>query len=115
MLRDGEALTGEASGDGIGQPRHVLAAQGRERRDRAGVGRRVAVALLDLGRCDDDLVAERRDRALGFTADEPPRPLERLRRLHRQRRLALVADEHEHIGHGRGEHRLERVDPLPLV
>ena len=60
VLRDGQPLAGEPLGDGVRQPRDVLAAQRRERRDGAGVGGRVAVALLDLGRRDDHLVAERR-------------------------------------------------------
>ena len=44
------------------QPRDVLPVQRSDRRDRAGVARGVAPALLDLRRADDDLVAELGDR-----------------------------------------------------
>ena len=57
----------------------------------------------------------RRARRVGpsaFAGHEPLRAGERLRGLERQRRPALVADEHEHIGLGRLEHELERVDPV---
>ena len=57
---DRQPLGGELLGHRVRQPRDVLAAQRRERRDRAGVAGRVAVALLDRRRGDDDLVAERR-------------------------------------------------------
>ena len=50
VLRDGQPLAGEPLGDRVRQPGDVLAAQRRQRRDGAGVGGRVAVALLDLGR-----------------------------------------------------------------
>ena len=71
----------------------VLAAQRRDRRDRARVARGVAPALLDLRRADDDLVARaRRAASSRAPGDEPLRPGERPRRLERQRRLALVRD-----------------------
>ena len=72
----------------------------------------MAVALLDLGCRDHHFVAEGGDRPLRLRGHEPLRAGERAGGLERQRRLALVADEHEHIGRRRREHGLERVDPL---
>ena len=69
----------------------------------------MAVALLDRGSRDDDLVTQSRQAALGLCGHEPFRACERLRGLDRQRRRPLVADKHEHIGLARVEHELERV------
>ncbi len=112
VLRDRQALAGELLRDRVREPADVLAAQRRQRRDGARVGGRVAVALLDLGRRDHDLVAEGCDRPLRLGGHEPLRSREGARGLERQRRLALVADEHEHVGVGRREHGLERVDAV---
>ena len=80
-----------------------------ESRDGGGVARGVAVALLDGGGRDHDLVTERRETALGLRGHEPLRARKRFGGLDRQRRRPLVADEHEHVGLGRVEHELERV------
>ena len=112
VRRDGEPLGRELCGDRVGSQRDVLAAQRGERRDGARVARRVAVALLEPWGADDDLVAQRCERALRLPGHEPLRPGEGARRLDGQRRPALVADEDEQVGLGRCEHRLERLDAV---
>ena len=95
--------------DRVRQPRDVLAAKHRDRRDRARVRDRVAPALLDRRRRNDDLVRELREWALGRTRHQPRGPAEGLHRLDRERRLALVRDDDEQVGVGRREHRLQRL------
>ena len=59
---------------------------------------------------DDHLVAQLGDRAVRFPGHEPARPLPRLRRLERERRVALVGDDHEQVGVAVGpQHELERL------
>ena len=87
----------------------VLAAERRDRRDRARVARRVAPRPLDLRRADDHLVGELGERRVGSPGHEPHRPGEGLCSLERQRRRALVRDADHQIGLGRREHRLERL------
>ena len=54
------------------------------------------------------------ERALGLAGDEPPRAAPRPRRLERERRLALVADDHEQLCVAlRPEHELERLHRVP--
>jgi len=92
--------------DGGREPAHVLAVERRERRDRAGVARRVAVAGLEPGRADDHLVDELRQRALGRAGDEPLGAAESPCGVERHVRRPLVADEDEQVGLGQ---RLERL------
>ncbi len=89
---------GQSILDGTRQPRDVLPVQRRDRRHRRRVARGMAPALLDLRSGDDHLVAELGNRAVGFPGHEPTRSAPRASRLERERRLALVRDEHEHIG-----------------
>jgi hypothetical protein len=96
------------------QPRDVLAVERGDRRDRACVARRVAPALLDLRRADDDLVAKLGDRPVRLPGDEPARPSPGTRRLERERRLALVRDDDEEIGVAFGpQDQLERLHRFP--
>ena len=97
------------------EPLDVLAAQRSDRRDRAGVARRVAPRLLDLRRADDDLVGELGERRHGRAGDEPLRAGEGPRRLERERRLALVRDADHQVGVRRSEHGLERCIAQPPV
>ena len=64
VLRRTERIRGELARDRVGEPAHVLALQRATGGDRARVARGVAVALLDLGSRDDDVVDEPRERAL---------------------------------------------------
>src|SRR5207302_1762765 len=81
--------------DGAGEPGSVLAAEGGERRDRAGVARRVAPRALELGRADDHLLGELAERRVRPARDEPDGAVEGSRRLERERRRALVRDADE--------------------
>ena len=66
VIRCSERLGVELAEDVRGEPAHVLALQRTTGRDCTRVARRVAVALLDRGRRDDDVVdllAQARSRA----------------------------------------------------
>ena len=108
---------GKRVGDGrrnrAGQPRDILASERRECRHRARVARGVAVALLHLGRRDEHLLAQQRDRTLRDGSHAPLGSRERACRLERQRRLPLVAEQDEELGvPARREHELERLHGL---
>ena len=60
MHRGTERIGGELALDRVGEPAHVLALQSATGRDRARVARGVAVALLELGSRDDDMIHEPR-------------------------------------------------------
>ena len=75
----------------------LLAVQRGDRRHRARVARRVAPALLDLRRRDDDLVGELAERAVRLAGHEPDRAFEGARGLERELRVALVADDDERV------------------
>ena len=85
VLGDPERLGVELALDRCGEPAHVLAQQRPAGGDRARVARRVAVALLDLGRRDDDVVDGPRDRLSAAARDQPRLARERLDGLERQR------------------------------
>ncbi len=89
---------GERLRDRPRQPSDILATQRRDRRDRAGVARGVAPALLDLGGADDDLVAELGNRPVRPSRHEPARPTPGARGFEGERGFALVRDEDEEIG-----------------
>ena len=65
---------GELTLDSVGEPAHVLARERASCGDCARVARRVAVALLELGGRDDDMVDEPGERALARTRDVPVSP-----------------------------------------
>ena len=98
VLGGAERLAVELAEDVGGEPGDVLALQRATGRDRAGVAHRVAVALLDRRRRDDDVVDRLRDRALGGAGDQPRLPGEAADRLVREARPALVRDRDEHVG-----------------
>jgi len=107
-----EQVLREDARDRVGKRRDVLAAERREGRDRARVARRVAVGLLHLGRDDEHVVGGLGERTLLLARHEPDRPGERLHSLERKPRLALVADDDEEVGLGRGERGLQGLDRL---
>ena len=65
VVGHGQARPREDALDCVRKPRDVLAPQRCQARDGSRVARRVAPALLDLRRADDDLVARVGERALG--------------------------------------------------
>ena len=85
VRRRAERLSVELRLDRVREPADVLAEERARRRDRARVARRVAVALLDLGSRDDDVVDRLRERALPRAGDQPGLARERLDRLERER------------------------------
>ena len=96
--------------DGCRQPGDVFAEQGSDRRHRARVARGVAPARLDLRRADDNLVAELGDRPVGASGHEPAGTAPHASSFERERRLALVGDEHEQVGFAfRAQGELERL------
>ena len=80
---------------------HVLPLERSSGRDRGGVAGRVAVAVLDRRRRDDDVVDGLRERALGRAGDQPRLAREPAHRLERQRGPTFVRDRDEDIGLGR--------------
>ena len=83
--------------DELGQPADVLVEQRPAGRNRARVADRVAIALLDLGCRHEDVVDDLCDRAVGRARNQPRLTRERLDRLERQTRSALVAHRDEYV------------------
>jgi hypothetical protein len=80
------------------EPAHVLALESAACGDRRGIARGVAIALLDLRCCNDDVVHDLRDRAVRCTCDQPGLPCEAANGLQGQPRPAFVRDRDEHVG-----------------
>src|SRR3990172_2582467 len=114
VQRDRKRLVGKGDLHVAREARYVLTLERPRRRDRTDVADCVAVALLDLGRCDDDVVARPRYRALCGAGNRPGLAGERLYRLERERRLALVADGDEDVRvAGAADDELERLHGAP--
>ncbi len=109
VLRNAERIRVELALDRIREAAHVLAEKRPHHRDGARVADRVAVALLDLGSGDHDVVCHARDGTVLDSRDQPRLAGERLDGLARQERLALVAEGDEDVRLRRvPEHDLER-------
>ena len=114
VLRGAERLGVELAEDVCGEPAHVLALEHAAGRDRRGVARGVAVALLDRRSCDDDVICGIRDRAFLGTGDQPGLAGETTNGFERKSRPALVRDRDEDIGFRRvPDHDLERLRSRP--
>jgi hypothetical protein len=110
VVGDRERCGGKGSRDAAGERRDVLAQERAAGGDRARVARGVAVALLDLGRRDDDDVARPGDGRLWCAGDRPNRSCPTRDGLPCEGGRALVADRDEDVRGLMVAHRdVERV------
>jgi predicted Zn-dependent peptidase len=116
VRRNAERRRVQLALDGRGKTAHVLTEQSSAGGDGARIARGVAVALFDLGCCDDDVVRRVCDRAVLLPGDEPGLSVEGLDRLERHVRPTLVAYRNEDVPAGRKPIRdVESLDSAPAA